>query len=273
MVVTLVVFVGGLRQVVAAAREADGGASGAHADLVLRSGDLPEPVIMSEKNPSAGYEEAAEPLADPPPVEDPSPVYAFQFTQRGDDDEKVAIAWSPCRPIHVVVSTDDAPDDFVDQVINTLGEVSATTGLVFTLDGRTSEPPNGNRASFIPHLYGDRWAPVVVGFADRTTVPDLGGSTLGITTVHTATDPQTGTEFLVSASVYLDTQMLTWAGTESSEAYVPVLLHELGHVVGLDHVDDESQLMNPTTSDVETFQDGDLTGLAELGAGECSSGI
>lgn len=49
-----------------------------------------------------------------------------------------------------------------------------------------------------------------------------------------------------------------------------VVLHELGHLVGLDHFEAESELMHPEGRvDVTDFGPGDLTGLAELGAGTC----
>jgi len=54
---------------------------------------------------------------------------------------------------------------------------------------------------------------------------------------------------------------------------VPVLRHELGHVVGLDHVGDRDQMMHPSSSDVLTFQEGDLAGLAQLGEGACAPGL
>lgn len=48
------------------------------------------------------------------------------------------------------------------------------------------------------------------------------------------------------------------------------MLHELGHLVGLDHVNDPTQLMYPETSgEMTDFAAGDLTGLAELGRGAC----
>jgi hypothetical protein len=48
-----------------------------------------------------------------------------------------------------------------------------------------------------------------------------------------------------------------------------VIRHELAHVVGLDHVDDENELMHPVGHpDAVTFGPGDLTGLAELGRGQ-----
>jgi hypothetical protein len=50
-----------------------------------------------------------------------------------------------------------------------------------------------------------------------------------------------------------------------------VLLHELGHLVGLAHVRDRSQVMNPVGSPTSPhhFAAGDLAGLAELGSGPC----
>ena len=49
-----------------------------------------------------------------------------------------------------------------------------------------------------------------------------------------------------------------------------IIEHELGHLVGLDHVNDRTQLMNPSTDgSVTTYAAGDLTGLNQLGRGAC----
>ncbi|HEY4631062.1 MAG TPA: matrixin family metalloprotease [Blastococcus sp.] len=49
-----------------------------------------------------------------------------------------------------------------------------------------------------------------------------------------------------------------------------IVLHELGHLVGLAHVEDGEQLMYPQARrEVSDFAPGDLTGLAVLGAGPC----
>ena len=43
-------------------------------------------------------------------------------------------------------------------------------------------------------------------------------------------------------------------------------MHELGHVIGLDHVTDQSQIMYPTvTTKLSVFGAGDLAGLQLLG--------
>ena len=50
-----------------------------------------------------------------------------------------------------------------------------------------------------------------------------------------------------------------------------LLLHELGHAVGLNHARYNSELMYPTisTSSPNGYAAGDLTGLALLGRGPC----
>ena len=50
---------------------------------------------------------------------------------------------------------------------------------------------------------------------------------------------------------------------------VAVIQHELGPLLGLNHVDDPSQLMYKNAIDTSAYGVGDLTGLAHLGAGDC----
>ena len=70
-------------------------------------------------------------------------------------------------------------------------------------------------------------------------------------------------------------ELLDFAAETDDEALiVATILHELGHLVGLDHVDDETQIMNPyVVPGVDPFADGDLAGLAALGRGDCFAGI
>ena len=50
-----------------------------------------------------------------------------------------------------------------------------------------------------------------------------------------------------------------------------VVTHEFAHLVGLGHVDDPHELMNPTAALTQTYlAHGDLAGLARVGAGPCA---
>jgi predicted Zn-dependent protease len=55
-------------------------------------------------------------------------------------------------------------------------------------------------------------------------------------------------------------------GRENVQA---VVMHELGHVLGLDHVDDPGELMHGENVGQTEFGPGDRAGLTALGAGRC----
>ncbi|NKY09356.1 peptidase M10A and M12B matrixin and adamalysin [Cellulomonas hominis] len=218
-------------------------------------------------HPRPGVEEAGSRLAPEVTVAAPGGTYAFPETRPGPDGEPAPVGWSPCRPVHVVVDPAGAPSDFATQVQGVLAEVSAATGLVLADDGTVTEAASADRDPFQPEVYGDRWAPVLVRFTDEATVPDLAGDVAGVAHTLMMADPVSAEAFIVSGSVYLDVTLLDRPG-----GYLPVLRHEVAHLVGLDHVDDPTQLMHPVTP-VDTFQQGDLAGLAAVGRGPCAPGL
>ena len=79
----------------------------------------------------------------------------------------------------------------------------------------------------------------------------------------------------VSGTILLDApQLRDFARNGRSDVVRGVAEHELGHLVGLGHVNDQHQIMFPESDlQVSSYQDGDRRGLAQLGAGPCRPGL
>jgi hypothetical protein len=211
--------------------------------------------------------ESARPLGTPPATLVTDAPHAFMATQR---DGVTPVAYDPCRPIHYVVNDAFAPAGSEGLVDAAVARISAATGLQFTYDGRTYELPSDEREPFQPERYGNRWAPVLIAWsgpgADAQLADDVsgrGGSTTAVAD---------GVVAYVTGAVRLDAAQLgrVLASAGGQAMTQGVIEHELGHVVGLAHVDDATQLMFPATQQgVSDFAAGDLAGLAALGRGTC----
>jgi hypothetical protein len=221
--------------------------------------------------PMPGLEEAPEPLGSPPPLAVPaSASYRFESTQA---DGITPVTWSPCRPIHYVVRDLHAPPGGRLALTQAIAAVSAATGLTFVDDGPTDEAPSSQREPYQPDRYGDRWAPVLIAWATPNEVPDFGIDIAGEAGAVRVTTPS-GDSTYVSGVVYLDPTKYTEIAVRSGQAVADsIILHELGHLVGLAHVNDPAQLMWPrgNTAGFTTYQPGDAAGLRALGLGSCQS--
>lgn len=184
------------------------------------------------------------------------------------DAHGVPVRYDPCRPVHYVVNPAGGPPGAVDLVRGAVGVISAATGLAFVDDGTTSEPVSEHRDPVQRDRYGDRWAPVLVGFAKRGTFEGLTGQVAGLGGSYEIT---TGTGArLVTGQITLasDTFDQLIAAGRAGQA-TTIVQHELGHVVGLDHVDDPGQLMYRSNKGQVNLGPGDVEGLAIAGSGPC----
>lgn len=224
------------------------------------------PHLPNASAPPPGVEAAAEPLGTPPPVA-PSDRYRLHDSP---DPEQEMVAYDPCRPVHYVVRPDNAPAGGQLLVEQAVAEVSAATGLQFVLDGPTDEAPAPDRDTYHPDRYGKRWAPVLVTWSGPEEAPELAGDVAGLGGSSYARVPD-GPFVHVAGQVTLDAPdllaMLERPG--GPDQVRAVIMHELGHVVGLAHVDDPGQLMHVQNTGVTGFAEGDRAGLARLGAGPC----
>jgi predicted small secreted protein len=176
------------------------------------------------------------------------------------------IRWSPCRPIHYVVRHDREPLGGPDLVTDAIREISKDTGLRFVNDGSTDEKPSGDRATVDKARYGDRWSPVLIAWATVAEAPELKGDVDGYAGPRAGDDGDG--RHLVTGQVVLDEVQLTGRSGRARLAVYLTMLHELGHLVGLAHVQDRTQLMYPVLG-ARSLGKGDLRGLAFAGRGSC----
>jgi hypothetical protein len=210
----------------------------------------------------ADARDAATPVRPPEPTSD---EYAFVMTQ---DESSAPVTYDPCVPIHLIVDPRTIVDGGMKLLEQAIDEVRSATGLVFTVDGLTDEPAAAEGT--VTADQGRAWLPVRVSWSDPAAEETLGGDVAGY--AGSANITRDGRRWFVTGNVVLDGPQLAdilrtprgWASARS------VVMHELGHLVGLDHVDARGQLMQPEGSEaLTTWGDGDLTGLAALGRGEC----
>lgn len=203
----------------------------------------------------------------------PDGTYAFLSEQTLPDGSVVPLTWSTCSQVRYTVQADGAPGGFREQVATVAQELSNATGLVFldvdtaTMITRTAPPIRVELPA------QGRIPPVVIAFADESSDPVLEGDVVGVASTSAGMDLASGRSYFTTGVVHLDVDLLRYGDDDDEPAYVSTLRHEMGHLVGLDHVDDASQLMTPVEAGVHTFQSGDLAGLALLGAGGCASGL
>jgi hypothetical protein len=188
-----------------------------------------------------------------------------------DDGSHRPVRWDPCRPIHYVLRDANPPPGGDAAIASAIAEVEQITGLRFVSDGRTDEAPRPDRPSMDPSRYGRRWSPVLIAWTDPHEYPDIAGYA-GLSGGDAVSGDRPGTMRYVSGVLLLNREHLDQvAGWQGGAARTrAVVLHELGHLVGLDHVTDPRELMYPRPTVLAyDFADGDLRGLAALSGGPC----
>lgn len=198
-------------------------------------------------------------LHDPAPIEDGwGPTYV--------DEQGRPARWDPCEPIRYVVQAGWIPHAGWRDLDEALRRLTAASGLRFVSEGETDEMPAYDRQAYQPDRYGERWAPVLIGWVPgESTDIGLGDGVQGVS-MAVAVPGRKGPH-LVSAQVVLDASRRLAAGFGPGTTDGEVLLHELAHAVGLGHVLDPTQVMYPQATNSESeFGAGDRAGLAALGA-------
>jgi hypothetical protein len=193
--------------------------------------------------------------------------------------------WPSDELIHYVVDDDFGPPETLALVQDAITDIEAATGLTFQYEGKSPEPHVGHelqivngevievqdpREAYQPAVYGDRWAPVWIGARRDISATLTVGTAQPVahTTVRTTQLIEIdGESFTAGEPTFVTgTASFHWpeAGGNIEQA-AAVLRHEIGHLLGLGHVSETTQLMFPSLTDNRDLGGGDLLGLHLLG--------
>jgi len=176
------------------------------------------------------------------------------------------VRWNPCQPIHYAIAAASAPQGSSDDVYEAVQRISSATRITFLYDGQTTEVPQRDRPPYEPERYGSRWAPVVIAWASpgQTDIPFSGNGHAFAAVARPLTAPDDPRQF-VSGWIVLNAQDPNPPGWSEPGDQGPTVLHELGHIMGLNHVPSKAELMEPSGGLVTDLGPGDRQGLALLG--------
>jgi hypothetical protein len=183
-------------------------------------------------------------------------------------DQGVPTRWNPCEPIPYVVNARLAPPGSIPDVHEAVRRISAATGIAFEYEGLTDEEATIFREAFQPDRYGRRWAPVLIAWADPddSDVPFEDHDRVAAGVAVPVIPPTRLEDVYVSGWVALNADDPNPPGFGFPGQQGPVILHELGHLMGLGHVDTIGELMHPSGGGVVDLGPGDREGLRRLGA-------
>jgi hypothetical protein len=234
------------------------------------------PAGPGESAPGPGIDPAGTPrpgrLIQPEATQPPSPGGDFKyFSLFGGRPPFV----STCQPIAFVIRRDAAPADGASLVFSGLQQVANATGVTFRWAGFTDDVYRFNQRRVRFSWENDR-TPLWIGWATDAEVPDLGprheagGYAVGVGG-PTATSHGDGQEEIIGGGVVLRAGEALPLQMGPGETAGNVLLHELGHAMGLDHAQSRREEMFPSISpdSPDGYGPGDQRGLEGLTKG-CS---
>lgn len=196
----------------------------------------------------------------------PHPGYVFLNTDVSDRVTR----WDPCAVLHYVVDPQGAPPEGMRDISAAVAQVAAATGVRFAFDGYVSERPSLRRAELgreAPRPGRNPFKSVLIGWYSQGEAP--AGTENDVIGYAQPLYEFNGTQRVyVSGLIGIRRDADLPPGFEGNQSVGGVLLHELGHLMGLAHSVDDHQIMYYQAGHLPGpahYRAGDLAGLHELG--------
>ena len=199
------------------------------------------------------------------PVTVPGPVdpAGFRFLEIDPATSRPA-RYNPCAPVRYVLNLTGAPPSAQEDA-RVAAEIAAeATGIDIVFEGTVVEVPSLDRPAFLPDLYGQRWPPVLIGWMPSS--PAVFRQHDVAIAASDSVENEDGELVYVTGTMILNADRQLAAGFDAGQTWGKVILHEWGHLLGLDHVDDPTQVMHASlVSSPARWGAGDGAGLRRLG--------
>ena len=210
-------------------------------------------------------------------------TYAVSHAVDPYSGRSTVMRWTPCLTVSGVttsavisyaVNTGGDPSR-VTLVQHAIAQVAAISGLRFRYTGKVSYVPHyavlhyptGNRLMFnAAQQRAATHADLVVGWVSATRTNMFSRNEAGVGTVSWTGSSRSQLR-IVEAAALIKLGVPLRAGFTTGASVGSLLLHEIGHAVGLDHVSATSQIMYPVLGRYTpaSYQAGDRTGLHLVG--------
>lgn len=183
---------------------------------------------------------------------------SYRFLRTQPNNPSVPVGYNPCKQILLRVNLQGAPSNAMDLIFKAIDDIRHASGLTLAYAGQTPDRPD--------YSHG-RVGPVLVAWANANELSLMRGSVVGLGGSGSYVENYGQTVYYVSGVVTLDAETFPRLSPAEQQAVVD---HEFGHLVGLAHVNDQHELMQPSVNDQQLqYGHGDLTGLAKLGQLSC----
>lgn len=182
--------------------------------------------------------------------------YAFIGTDPANGDP---VTWDHCAAIRYQVNPEGAPENWQAMVTAAFDDIEKHSGFVFMDAGETK-----NRVLSGAWSPGaSRGEPILIIWSSQGRMHSLQGNTVGLGGAAPMTVD--GRLRLVTGTIALDREShsRTYDPMTSRDQQL-ILEHEIGHVLGLDHVADPRQLMAASYNGQDGLGKGDINGLKAL---------